>query len=407
MFRPIVLFLSQALCVFGGTKRDWREEKASNLEFGHAASNKTNVMEEWARGIDKLAGIAGPKFPLIETLNKPIADRFFTLGKCEVAAFDLIVNNSNLTNIEMTTILNEKISPSETVDGRFFHLYRVAVWREMILSGRFPPALGQTEENTDSMMETFLRENIEILTNENGVMYLNLSPKAWDILIYGSLIHWPFPRTPTRLENGIGGPVMVSPAKSPREFQHVPFIIKACVHRKFFKNGEIRGLNERRLKRFVAYFDSTSDLVDVILDYINSIRTLFVMDMEVYERFYKPQGSRCKTDNMQRLADEWNSIFNGTHPPLFNSLYTPERVSLWCDYHPNLVLESVVKRTTLVYTVGGETKKIDLLHLDPSSGFLSDFLASLSETTFIPEDITADDVILAWQNRGKSPPYAL
>ena len=408
MFPPIVFLLFfQAICVFGGTKRDWRgEEKASNLGFGHVASNQTDVLEEWARGIDTLAGIAGPKFPMIESLNKPIADLFYTLGKFEVAAFDLIVNYSNLTVDERTAILNEKISPSETVDGRSFHPIRVALWCGKILSGRFLPALEQTEENTDSMIETFLRENIEILTNENGVMYLNLSPKAWDTLIYTSLIHSSFPRTPTRLENRIGGPEIVSPAKSPREFRHILFIIRAFVHSKFFKKGEILGINERRIKQFVGYFDSKSDLVDVIVDYIDSIRTLFIMDMEVYESFYRLSGSRCKTDNMQRLADEWNSIFNETHPPLFNSLYTPERVSFWCTYVTKLFLgiERLVKRT-LVYTVGGETKKMDWLQLDPSTGVLSEFLASLSETTLIPRDITADDVIVAWQNRVESPSY--
>jgi len=380
---PCLILPILAVGVFGSLKRDL----SGNLKTSD--SDTDEALQDWPRIVDTLAGTRGPKYPLIVNLNESVAaDCLYSLGKLEVAAFHLMINNPNLTVDEMTIILNENIGPSETINGKPFRHPRVRIWYMEIL-GEKRSGLQQSGENTDS----FLRQNVDILTNENGVMYLSLSPEAWDRFVYNSLIQL-IVRTPPRCQYDIRA--IISPAKSPREFQHVPFIIRAFVHKLYLKGSVINPFKKNRFRDVIDQFDSTSEVLDVILDYYNSIRTLFVIDMDVYARFV-----RCnKSQNMQTVADEWNSVFNEAHPPLFNSLYTPERVSFWCEFVQKRLFDGSGKLfgRLIRYKADGQMKEIEAIEFVSEEGTF-DVLTWLSETTLIPAKITVDDVIFAWENR--------
>jgi len=391
-----LVFSLQALGVFGSLKRDSSGEIKGAVTTSDGGGNP---MDEWARAIDILAGIPGPKYPLISSdLDEPIADQLLSLGKLEVAAFNLMTTHSNRSVNEMLTLLNEQMSPLETIDGSPFEIKRVAIWYSIIF-GEKPHLFKQSETTAANTVQLFLHQNVEIRTNDRGVVYLDLSPTAWDLLVYRSLVRW-IRRVPPRFQPGSTRPIR--PAKHPNDFRHIPFIVREYIHRVFDKDDPLNF----RLKYRITRLDLSSELVDIMFDYYFAIRSLLVMDTAVFEKFFSEEESRrrCGSDEgIQRLADEFNGLFDERNPPTFRLLYTAARVSFWCKNILGWFGGNISEFQKSFVITHGRRVFNGTMHtsMSISSRLVIDNLLTMlrSDATVIPTHINADNVLLAWENR--------
>ena len=391
----ICLILSiLAVGVFGSRKRDLYGNRRS---YSSSEENRADIpTRDWERAINTLAGTHGPKYRLIGGLDTRISNRLLNLGKLEVVAFEFITSNPNRTIFETAILLNEQISRLHTIDGEPIRADRISFWHSLI--HRISIRSGDKET-----LEQFLQTYVEIVGNDRGILYLNLSPRAWDQLVYPFLLQF-IPRVPPRFR--YGSVHRVEPARNPREFTHLPFTVREYVLDNFFgAENNSEGAMTDQVKHHIAKFDSSSKLLDEMLRYYHSIRALLVMDFNVFQRFFAGQEYlRCGSDEeIQRLADEWNTLFNQTNPPVLNSLYTVERVSFWCKdvlawYHGEISDFQNAFKPSIGSPVSSWERNT---HMSLASSMVTENLFNMlgHQQGIRASNINVDDVLLAWEQR--------
>ena len=346
---------------------------------------------EWFSTINRMASTRGCKYAQLSS-DSAIAEELQTLGKFEVEAFEFMLNNSVISRENMVRDLNKHIPPSRTVDNKPLTTARVYTWYRFVLETTTLSLLNG--EPVDSL-EDFMRTNAAIVTNERGITYIQLSPFGWDNIVYPRLLRSVHRPAASAVWDVIKHGRFPS-VKNPHDFKHVPYIIRQFVHANFFNS------TSHRLK-MISQFDTAGELLATMVEYFTSIQAIITMDLSVFEKFFG-KGDYLRCGNKTQLATEWNGLFNATNPPAFNTPYTVERVSFWCTDAEIISRNRLtLLRTYLELHEMGSGHPVSYVALNYTGLEVSVFDA-LRETFAIPERITTDDVLLAWENRHSYKP---
>ena len=393
--RVVGLSLFLVLVTGSGVKRtasglSKNETRTTQMDF---ISGSYNPAKKWETGLNRLAASPGSKYAqLVEDPERGIYQYWRTLGQLEIEAFEYIMNHRTVRRGTMVELLNENIPPARTVDGMPFTFARVAIWYQFVLHTHEIELLnGEKVESLDD----FIHTHASVVRNERGIDLVQLSPFAWDNIVYPRLLRMG-PRTfisaPWRGERAHNRTTLL---KNPHDFTHIPYIIREYVHRNFFVS------HDHRLSSYIQ-FDSRGELLSTVFEYYGAIAERVSLDAVVFEKFFH-EGDYLRCDSIPQLASEWNALFNETNRPVFNSPYTVERVSFWCAEarimsKENLALLESNMELQRRGSNGGAYWRLGKKTLEKS------VFPALQETVFLPSTISYDDVLIAWNNRHSYQP---